>query len=45
MNLNQVGTSTIEIKSKAKHKILEFFANVFVLNFIALLFLFAIFGG
>lgn len=45
MNPNAVGRATIEIKSKARHKLAEIFANVFVLNFIALLFLFAIFGG
>lgn len=45
MNTNQVGTCSIEVKSKVKHKLAEFFCNVFVLNFVALLFLYAIFGG
>lgn len=40
-----VGRCSIEVKSKVKHKLAEFCFNVFTLNFIALLFLYAIFGG
>lgn len=41
----EVGKGTIELKTRIKTGILEILCNVFVLNFIALLFLYAFFGG
>lgn len=45
MNTQQVGKCSIEVKSKSSYSIAEILFNVLTLNFIALLFISAIFGG
>ncbi|WP_289281529.1 MULTISPECIES: hypothetical protein [unclassified Methylophaga] len=44
MNLHKVGSCTIEVKSKV-NKWLERGYSIFIINFVAILFLYALFGG